>query len=226
MELKKIVTAAGTLLLSASGLLAQGHYSSRVYLGAHGGADFSRVMFTPSVTQSMLPGFNAGLNFRYVEEKHFGLIVEANFVQRGWKEDFKELPYSYSRTVNYLQIPALAHLYWGRRGKFFINAGPSVSFRLSESTSSNFNPSEVSSNRDFDSRITFQYGMPVHQKVDYGIEGGIGGEFSLNPKNSLYLEARYYFGLANLLKSGRTYPIRGSNPMTLSVNIGYWFRAK
>ena len=152
--------------------------------------------------------------------------MELNWEQRGWKESFDELPYSYSRTVNYLQLPFLAHIYFGRRGKFFINAGPSVSLRLSESTNANFDTATVGSNPDFDNRITYQYGLPVHQKVDYGISGGIGGEFSINPRNSIYVDARFYFGLADVLKSGRTEPIRGSNAMTISASIGYWFRIK
>ena len=178
----KRLSAAGLLAVSALACVApsasaQSHYSSRVYLGAHGGIDLSRVTFTPGVSQSFLLGGNAGLNFRYIEEKHFGFIVEANWEQRGWKEDFEDLPYSYSRTVNYIQIPFLAHIYFGNRGKFFIS-------------------------------------------------GGIGGEFSINPHNSLYLDARFYYGLANILKSGRTEPVRGSNGMTISLSLGYWFRLK
>lgn len=213
-------------VLSPGFLWAQTHYDSRIYVGAHGGIDFSRVTFTPGVSQTMKPGGNAGLNFRYIEEKHFGFIVEANWEQRGWKEDFDDLPYEYSRTINYIQIPFLAHIYFGNRGKFFINAGPSISFVLGESSSANFDTSSVDSNPDFDSHISYQYSLPVHQKVDYGISGGIGGEFSINSRNSLYIDARFYYGLAHILKSGRTEPIRGSNGMTISLSLGYWFRVK
>jgi len=219
-------TAAVALTASALTAFGQSHYASRIYIGAHGGLDLSRVTFTPGVSQSFLAGGNAGINFRYIEEKHFGFIVEANWEQRGWKEDFEELPYSYSRTVNYIQIPFLAHIYFGNRGKFFINAGPSVSFVLGESTSSNFDYENANGITDLDSHITYQYALPVNQKVDYGISGGIGGEFSINKRNSLYIDARFYYGLANILKSGRTEPVRGSNGMTISISLGYWFRIK
>lgn len=220
-----LITAA-SILLSPQQAAAQSHYTSRVYIGAHGGVDFSQVSFTPSVPQTFIIGGNAGLNFRYIEEKHFGFIVEANWEQRGWKEDFEDLPYKYSRSVNFIQVPVLAHIYWGNRGKFFINAGPSVSFMVGESTSANFNPETVASNPDFDTHISSQYAEPVNQKVDYGISGGIGGEFSINRRNSLYIDARFYYGLGNLLKSGRTEAIRGSNSMTISLSLGYWFRVK
>ncbi len=221
-----LATVSVALTSSALASFGQSHYTSRVYIGAHGGIDLSRVTFTPGVNQSFNLGGNAGINFRYVEEKHFGFIVEANWEQRGWKEDFEDLPYNYSRTVNYIQIPFLAHIYFGNRGKFFINAGPSVSFVLGESTSSNFDYNNAGSIPDLNSHITYQYALPVHQKVDYGISGGIGGEFSINQRNSIYVDARFYYGLADILKSGRTELIRGSNGMSISISAGYWFRVK
>lgn len=128
MESKFCARLAGAGILAAASVIlpqaadAQSHYESRIYFGAHGGVNFSRVAFTPSVTQNFIVGGNAGVNFRYIEEKHFGFIVEVNWEQRGWDEDFEDLPYKYSRTANYIQVPFLAHIYFGRRGKFFINA--------------------------------------------------------------------------------------------------------
>lgn len=215
-----------TALCSSITGSAQTHYSSRVYFGAHGGADLSRVTFTPGVTQGFNAGFNAGLNFRYVEENHFGFIVELNYVQRGWKEDFEGLPYRYSRTADFIELPFLSHIYFGSRGKFYINAGPSISVFVGERTNTNIDVSKVGANPDFITRITYQWLQDVSQKFDYGIQGGIGGEFSINRSNSIYLDARFYYGLGNLLKSGRNEPIRGSNSMTISISAGYWFRVK
>lgn len=223
---KNILMGVALCLGTGMPVAAQSHYESRLYIGAHGGVNLSRVTFTPSVTQSFNIGGNAGINFRYIEEKHFGFIAEVNWEQRGWKDDFEGLPYNYSRTVNYIQIPFLAHIYFGTRARFFINAGPSVSFVIGESTKSNFDAASVASNPDFDNRMAYHYGLPVHQKVDYGISGGIGGEFGIDPRNSIYLDIRFYYGLADVLKSGRTEPIRGSNAMSISASIGYWFRMK
>lgn len=219
-----IIVAA--VLSCAGSLSAQTHYKANIAVGAKAGLNLSRVEFTPGVSQTFLPGANAGVAFRYVEENHFGFIVEANFQQRGWKEDFDGAPFSYERTANFIQIPFLTHIYFGRRGRFFINAGPSVSFFVGENTKANFNYTGEGSVPGFPTRTTYQYGMKVHSKVDYGIEGGIGGEFSIDRRNSIYLDARFYFGLANLLKSGRTDNFRGANPMTISISAGYWFRVK
>lgn len=228
MSWRKIIAGFLVIMAMSSGSVCKGqtHYTSRVYVGGHAGLNLSRVEFTPGVTQSFNPCMNAGLNFRYVEEKHFGFILELNWQQRGWKEDFEGLPYSYSRTFNYIQIPFLAHIYFGNRGKFFINAGPSVSLLLGDKINTNIDLNNISGNSDFKNRITAQMTEGTQQKVDYGIEGGIGGEFNINRNNSIYLDARFYFGLSNIVKSGRTDPIRGANPMTISVSAGYWFRVK
>lgn len=222
----KIFLAVLAIALAGMSMNAQTHYKAQISLGGHGGLNLSEVLFTPSVTQTFLPGFNFGLNFRYVEEKHFGFIVEANFEQRGWKEDFEGDPFSYQRTINFIQIPFMSHIYFGRRGKFFINLGPSVSFMIGDVVKSNFDYKNVSSIVDFPVHTNQQYSYPTKAKFDYGIQGGLGGEFSINRRNSLFLEARFYFGLANMVSAKRTDHFRGSNPMTLSVNLGYWFRMK
>ena len=215
-----LVSCAGVV----SGLRAQSHYPSRIFVGAHGGADFSRVSFTPSVTQSFLVGGNAGLNFRYIEEKHFGFIVEANWEQRGWKEDFEDKPYSYSRSVDFIQIPVLAHIYFGNRGKFFINAGPSVSFMIGERTRANFDYDNVSSNPDFDTHITYQYALPADRKVDYGISGGIGGEFSVNKRQLPFISSRVFFLLSEFVRVRCAGPVCGSISLAIAPVLGYLVR--
>lgn len=223
---KRFIAFILTVFAGITTLTAQTHYSANISLGGHGGVDLSRVMFTPGIDQSFLPGGTAGVGFRYIEENHFGLIAELNWAQRGWKEDFEDEPFEYSRTTDFIEIPLLAHIYFGRRGRFFINAGPSVSFFLGERTKANFDYENISSVPNFPVRITYQYTMPVDIKVDFGICGGIGGEFSINRNNAIYLEARYYFGLTNLVNADRGSRIRGANPMTLSITAGYWFRVK
>ena len=218
----------GTLLFASSSAFSQTHYSSNVAIGVKGGATFSEVFFNPSVNQKFSPGMTAGVMVRYIEENHFGLIAELNFVQRGWTENFEEAPYNYKRTINYVELPVLAHIYFGRRGKFFFNAGPQVAMYLSDSTDANFDPREMATLPDFPyvNRMNEQMLMDVTQKFDYGISAGIGGEFNLNRRNSLSVEARFYYGLGNVFPSKRTDTYNASNQMTISATLGYWFRVK
>ncbi|MBP1637938.1 MAG: hypothetical protein H6Q18_727, partial [Bacteroidetes bacterium] len=73
-----------------------------IYIGATGGMNGSLVSFNPTVNQSMpLIGYNGGLSFRYITEKHFGLQIEANYSQRGWTESNG----LYSRRADYIELP-------------------------------------------------------------------------------------------------------------------------
>lgn len=225
--MNKLLSILSLLIVyMTSTVTAQTHYKAQISVGAHGGVNASMVNFSPSVRQGFLLGANGGLNFRYTEENHFGFLVEANFEQRGWSENFENEPFSYSRTIDYIQIPFMSHIYFGRRHKFFINLGPSISFKLGDSVKSNFDYENVGSVLNFPVHTSQQYSYPTKGKVDYGISGGLGGEFGINTRNSIYLEARFYFGIGNVLPSGRTDHFGASNPMTLSVSAGYWFRVK
>lgn len=229
MSKLRVIIFALIAALYAVPTSAQTHYDSNISVGAKAGVDFSRTFFNPSVPQSMKMGAVAGLTFRYIEERHFGIVAELNFEQRGWKEDFEEAPYSYSRTINYLQIPVLAHIYFGSdRARFFFNAGPEIGFRIGESTSANFDVNDYENLPGFPirNRENSQFSLPVNHTIDYGISAGLGAEVFVNPRHSITLEGRFYYGLGNQLKSGRTEAFNSSNSMSVMVTLGYWFRVK
>ena len=190
--------------------------------------DFSRVFFNPHVTQNMVPGATLGFTARYIEENHFGLIGELNFSQRGWAENFEGAPYNYSRTLDFIDLCFLAHIYFGRRVRFFFNAGPQVGYYLGEKVRSNFNPEEMQHLPDFPNinRINYQMLEPTKIKFDYGISASLGAEYNINRRNSISLEGRFYFGLANIFSTKRADNFNASNQMTVSATIGYWFRVK
>ena len=216
------------IILSALIARAQTHYSSNICVGARGGIDLSRVMFSPSTMQSWALNPTLGVGIRYIEENHFGLIAEVNWVRRGWKENFEGKPFSYQKNLDYLEMPVFAHIYFGGKAKFYVNAGPQIAFRIGESLSANFDPYDIKNIPDFPNtnRRNTQLTEPITQKVDYGISAGLGAEMAVNPKNSITLEARYYFGLGNIFSSKRQDNFRASNMMYIAITAGYWFRFK
>lgn len=226
--MRRFLLLVAVVILLPLPSLAQTHYASNVCLGVHGGIDLSRIFFSPSVKQGWPVNPFLGLRFRYVEENHFGLIAEANWVRRGWNENFEGLPFNYSRALDFIEIPVFAHIYFGRRAKFFVNAGPQIAFKIGESVKTNFDPKEIASIPDFptDSRRNDQLTENVTMKVDYGISACLGCEYNINPRNSISLESRYYFGLGNIFPSGRRDAFRASNAMYISITAGYWFRIK
>lgn len=224
------------LLLSAIavavslGAMAQREYSPNFSIGARGGVTLSSMSFTPEVHQNMLMGKTIGFTARYTEERFFGLIGEVNLTQRGWKEDFvkDEAPdFEYSRTLTYVQIPLLTHIYFGsRRVKGFFNLGPEVGFMIQDKVNANFDYKNYESIQGFPQgyRTNEQLKMEVENKFDYGIAGGAGIEFFINLRNSILLEGRYYFGLGNIFKATKRDYFAASRGTSIEVTLAYFFR--
>lgn len=228
MGIKKYILVVFLWMSSYIAATAQTHFDSRVDIGIKGGVTFSDVMFKPSVMSKFGLGYTAGFSFRYSEENHFGLIAEINLVQRGWAEKFEDLPYKYQRVLDYIEVPVMSHIYFGSRGKFFINAGPEIAYFIGDKIKSSFNIYDTSNLNGFNdkNRRVDQLTMDVSQKLDFGIVAGLGGEFSVNRRNSLAVEARLYYGIGNVMPSGRQDKFSVSNQLSIAVTAGYWFRIK
>ncbi len=209
---------------------AQTLYKSHIHVGAKAGATLSSIAFTPEVEQSMTSGFVGGVSFRYAEERHVGLLAELNIAQRGWQESFDDgLPFEYKRSLTYIQLPLMTHIFFGwKRFNININLGPEISYMIGSSIKSNFDYSNVTSVQDFplQYRMTEQLTMPIKNKFDYGITGGVGCEFKLNRKNSLALEGRYYFGLGNIYPATKKDVFDASRHSSILITLGYYYRIK
>ncbi len=208
---------------------AQTLYESRVSVGGKVGMTMSKTMFAPSVQQAMLSGFTAGVTFRYAEEKNFGLLAEFNITQRGWKEDFEEYPFEYSRQLTYLQIPIMTHITFGStKVKGFFNAGPEFGYMIGESVTANFNVNDYANVDGFQivNRHNEQLVLPIKNKLDYGISAGAGIEFIAKRKHSFMLEGRFYYGLGNIFGSRKKDAFSASTSMSIMITLGYMYRLK
>ncbi len=221
-----LALALAATLFTAS---AQTHYEGNIAVGAKGGVTLSRLKFSPSVPQSMLPGFMAGVTFRYIEEKHFGVIAELNLEQRGWKEKFDGLNYAYQRRLTYLQLPMLTHIFFGNnKVRGFFNAGPEIGLLIGTGTKANFDYANVELIEGFptENRETDQYKLDVKNKFDYGISAGLGLEVIGRNKHSFTLEGRFYYGLRDVFSNHSTDPFSSSSSMSIMVTLGYYYRIK
>ena len=224
-----ILLAAALMLAAAFPLRAQKHFQSNIAVGGKAGVTLSKVNFSPGVKQGWKMGQTVGATFRYVEEKNFGLIVEALFTRAGWKENFEDPRFNYERTLSYVQLPILTHIYFGSsRFRGFFNLGPQLGYYIGESISSNFNYQDPQSVPDFPytNRYLDQLTMNVKSKFDYGLAFGLGTEFIARRKHSFSLEARLYYGLGSVFPSNKKDTFSASSNMTLSITAGYSFRIK
>ena len=208
---------------------AQTHYEGNIAVGGKAGMTMSRVNFNPTVQQTMNLGMTAGVMFRYIEEKNFGLIAELNVTQRGWKEVFEESDYNYRHSFTYLELPIMTHIYFGNeRAKGFFNLGPEINVMLGDGIKSNFAYGDAATMDYFinDPRHVEQMAMKVKNRLDYGICAGAGMELNLNTKQSLLLEGRFYYGLTDVFPNHKTDIFSSSNSMTIMVTLGYFYRLK
>lgn len=218
-----------------------GEHRNDLAIGFNGGLNMSSVSFTPKVSQAKLNGITGGLSVRYVCEKYFSTVCslygEINYSQMGWKEDIVDVndmpvintatgqPEEYSRTVNYIQVPLMAHLAWGREQKgfaFFVNLGPQFGIYMSESTKTNFDFSDRNA-ADRVNPVCAQDTMAVENKFDYGIAAGAGIEFSHPKVGHFLLEGRYYYGLGNIYGDSKRDYFGSSNFGTITVKLAYLF---
>lgn len=205
-------------------------FSRELYLGFGGGALMSSVDFMPSVLQKNNIGIHAGVSAKYITEKHLGLLLELNYAQRGWMEEFEDNPdFAYNRTLNYIEVPFMTHVYFGNKVRFVFNAGPQIGFLIGNSaTMSDVLKQYVDDMKEStDIKVGVQYGDKL-KKFDYGLIGGGGLELK-TPAGNFQLEGRYYFGLGDILenrKSKENYYYSRSANRIIEIKLSYYFKLK
>ncbi|WP_436416607.1 porin family protein [Petrimonas sp.] len=216
-------------LISVQLFAQKKEFEKELYVGVGGGALMSSVDFMPNVLQKQHLGIHGGISAKYITEKHLGLLLELNYAQRGWTEDFPaESGFSYTKTLNYLEIPFMTHVYFGKKVRFVINAGPQLGFLLG--SSQNMNDAlaadiAAKKQQNPDAPIGMQYSLEP-RKFDYGLIGGIGMELKTGVGN-IELEGRYYFGLGDVFESRKSkedFYFNRSAHRIIEAKLTYYYR--
>ena len=148
---------------------------------------------------------------------------------------------SYARKINYFQVPLLARLGWGRERngfQFFIQLGPQLGIYMNDQVESNFDVHEPAFNpviidgkyspeyqyaNKRVSHVVAQDSMAVENKIDYGIDLGVGLEFSNRHVGHFIVEGRYYYGLGNIYGNSKRDYFGRSNYGSIMVKFTYLF---
>ena len=213
-----------SLVFTGIGIQAQNTFRPEWVIGVSGGIDFSSVSFSRKVAQNKLMGVNGGVTVRWITEKNLGLQLEVNFSQKGWKEDIEQMdeektlsmsnPF-YSRTLNYIDIPLLTHIYLGgNKIRFFVNMGPQIGFFLYENRSENLNGESIPN------KPNAQHTLQIEKKIEWGLGGGPGLEFRSNAGYFL-LEGRYYYGLSDIYSTRRGDAFSKASNQIIAVKLSY-----
>lgn len=227
------------LFCTTSTLWAQlGETRSGIAVGLNAGIAMNKVSFDPTIKQNWHIGPSIGLTARFTSELYFktlcSLQVELNYAQLGWRENImnnagEQLPDTYSRNANYLQLPMLARLAWGNEkglmGYFLV--GPQVAFLMGEKAKQSTTWTvDAAGNPDRPNGMYSQYGMDIEHRFEYGITGGAGLE--LTTKNGFHymLEGRYTYGLSDLYGNSKKDVFSKSNNQGIVIKFTCLFDLK
>ncbi len=213
------------------------------YLGFHAGAIASMVMFTPDVPQQVLDPFlgaNGGLVFRYSGHKVCGLQIELNYMQRGWKEEQT----GYVRQIDYIELPLLTHIAFGKKFRGFINLGPQVGYAFRE-TATLPTPASAPARMAEQSRsltALSAYGVSrsltalsadggaqysaIEKPFDWGLAGGLGMLYRSNKAGTYQIEARFNYSFGDIFSNHKTDYFSRSSHMNLSLNFAWLWEFK
>jgi hypothetical protein len=222
MKTKRLFIAMAGLAC-VLGLKGQTPFRQEFSAGASFGMGVSSVTFVPKVQENQLLGARAGLTVRWLTETYAGLIFEVNYSQEGWEEHFDDAAaWNYTRRLNYIDIPLLAHLYYGNRVRVFLNVGPKIGFLINERTSAKLvdassPPTDEITGKPHTSR---QWDMPVENKFAWGICGGPGIEVR-TPIGHFLLEGRYYYSLGDIFGSRKADYFSKSSGQVIFAKLTY-----
>lgn len=218
------------LLISLCTLAQPKLMHEEMYVGAQGGALASMVMFSPRVSQEPLHcylGPTAGVVFRYIGHKVCGLQVEVNYMQRGWQE-YKDEESGYRRQMDYIEVPLLTHLYFGKKVRGFVNLGPQLGYLVHESQSRTDMIPDLLSHAWQDgegSRVGHQY-VPTEKRFDWGLAGGLGMYYRSRYAGTYQIEARFNYSLGSIFSTSKMDYFANSNHMNLSLTFAYMWQVK
>jgi Outer membrane protein beta-barrel domain len=197
--------------------------------------------------------FNFGVLSDFKVHNNFSLQVELNYAGQGGKRDgmqpITNLPASLSQglpagtylyadfknkaVLDYLELPIMAKLSWGKMFGYYVNAGPYLGYLLhaaekTKGTSTIYEdpngkypltemgypvpPQNFNANTDITSSI---------KRFNVGVTGGGGVSLKLDPKDKLFFDARVEYGFINIQK----YSVDGKdNTGNLLLSLGYAHR--
>lgn len=224
--MKRLRSILVIIACSLTVAIAQQKVPRELQYGLIGGANLSEYRFAPSITQNQSQGYTFGVAARYIEEKIFGLQAELLLTRRGMKDRYDSYPqYSFERTLTYVEVPVMAHIYFGmgKRNEVSIDMGPKIGFFLSDNTTSKTDNDYIDLVINTSRHGYQHHDMNIAKKFDYGIQAGVGYEFKLNHSMSLQLQGRYYFGLGNVFPDTKSDVFENSSNQSIQIVAALWF---
>lgn len=222
--------------ISGIGYSQVGEYRNNMCIGVNAGFTMNKIGFDPIIAQKYHTAPTFGITFRYTSERfltaYCALQVELNYMRLGWTEEVLDsnsqpLPDSFKSNLDYLQIPFLTRLAWGKHKKgamFYILLGPQIGYCISENKefSEQWTLIEGTNIPNRPNNLHAQYDLSIKNKFDYGITGGVGLEVNTTLGHFL-IEGRYYYGLSDIFGNSKKDTFSRSNHGAIIAKLTYLF---
>lgn len=217
--------------------------SAQHYIGVKGSYGGATGRFYPRhETKMVWNKYNAGLMWKYYSDQQVvgGVSAEIEYMTRGYRyyEGTVSETESYdvkTRVVNSIMVPLIwqPHIYLARRHlRVFVNAGFTVSYNLGIGdtfTTTKYNKPDPGEKQTF-TTVTVPYIMDTARdnRWNYGICFG-GGTGVLFGRWEIFAEARYYFGMSDILRTKTKYIFNEQQTIrseldNLFITVGLFFR--
>ncbi|MFO7656242.1 MAG: porin family protein [Bacteroidales bacterium] len=185
---------------------------SQLLIGVNQGVTFSQLDFGIITNQSLYQGYQGGLFLTYLSGPGIGVQLECNYAQKGWKiqPDSTE---SYSRKLNYVEIPFMTHIVVGKRkSRLVIDLGPYVSFLHSEKEKTNITDTVI----DY-------IGYHADRDFEFGYCVGLGYQYTTKAGHFGF-HVRYNNSLTNIFTPSSEMQYFASRNQSLSICLKYSVR--
>ncbi len=224
----RMLTLFAALAISLSAKAQTSAFKPEWSVGVNAGINFPRIDFNPSVRNASLTGKTLGASVRYTSEKNFGISAELNYSELGFRQNFEDYDpsYAYTREMNYLSLPVMTHIYFGKKARFVFHVGPQLNLLLSnrEAYSESLSTLIASGKAAETLGVAKHFGKSIDRRFDYGIALGTGMELR-SPVGEFMLEGRYYLGLGDVFNNSRSDYFSRSAHRVASVKLTYFIKS-
>ncbi|MNU65563.1 hypothetical protein D3C71_548570 [compost metagenome] len=199
--------------------------TNRYDWGIEGGPNLStfRVVNNPFLDAKPVIFGSGGFIFQYNTKKILSFKTGFSYQRKGVQS--QDFIYTNSNgdfigegksvfSFDYITLPLLVKASFGKKVKFFINAGPYAGFLLAKNERGIVESKVVFENKD----------LTGLKRWDLGAAGGIGVAIPIKEFWMVHAEVRNYFGLQNINDSGNSKSYTNTTDLRLGVVYRLGFR--
>ncbi|WP_170299168.1 porin family protein [Larkinella terrae] len=188
-------------------------------VGIRGGVNALLNEFNPGVEgteagqSETAPGFTGGVIINYGVGNVFSIQPEILYTRRSVKFAGEESgqKFSVQASFNAVEVPLLLKLSFGRKTRFFVNAGPYISYGLDGRVKFVVDGQTLADEKQ---KLTND-----DARLEYGVTGGLGVSIPAGP-GSILIEGRYHYSLGN---NADPKPVEYVSQQVATFSVGYLF---